>query len=299
MGLETVVNISDLVKANPTASDPKSQGDDHVRNLKTALLNAFAGFLGAVMVTGTDGGTANAYSLTPANPVPGYGTRMLAVFSPTVANTGAATLNISGLGAKALKSVAGEPLVAGDLQVGTIYGAFYTGAEFRLLSVTKNYMDQLVVSGLVPGVNDPANVGKFFQGGGTWALALPDQTGQAGKTLKTDGAVASWAPEPVSKTFASVPVVALDVDLSLGNYFTKTVAANSTFTFSNVPDAGYSFALELQVDAGTVFQFPATVKAVNNGIVPPLTIGKTHLLMFVKKSGSTRFRMSVAPNSEN
>lgn len=131
------------------------------------------------------------------------------------------------------------------------------------------------------------------------SIALPDQTGHAGHTLKSDGENEYWAPDPVSETFDSVPMPALDIDLSLGNYFTKTVAANSTFTFSNVPAAGCSWTLELQVDAGTVFTFPTTVKPMNNGVVPPLTVGKTHLLMFVKKSGSTRVRMSVSVNSEN
>lgn len=38
MALETVSHLSDLVATNPTAGDPVSQGDDHIRNIKTALL---------------------------------------------------------------------------------------------------------------------------------------------------------------------------------------------------------------------------------------------------------------------
>lgn len=38
MALETVAHISDLVATNPTSGDPVSQGDDHIRNIKTALL---------------------------------------------------------------------------------------------------------------------------------------------------------------------------------------------------------------------------------------------------------------------
>lgn len=150
MGLETVVNIADLVKTNPGGGDPKSQGDDHIRNLKIALLNDFAGFTGAVLVTGTDGGAVNAYTLTPANPVVTYGTKMIAVFAPTVSNTSAVTLEISGLGAKSVKSITGTALVNGDLIVGSIYAAFYAGTEFRLISVTKNYIDQIAFSTALP-----------------------------------------------------------------------------------------------------------------------------------------------------
>lgn len=151
MALESsVTNIADLNKAWPLGSDPKSSMDDHLRNLKTAMLNGFAGFTGSVMVTGTDGGAVNAYTLTPANPLPAYSTKMVAVFAPTVANTGAVTLNISGLGAQPVVSVSGAPLVANDLTVGGIYAAFYDGTAFRLLSVTKNYVDQLAFNNALP-----------------------------------------------------------------------------------------------------------------------------------------------------
>ena len=41
MGLEIPTFISDLVPTNPLATDTKGQGDDHIRNLKTALQNTF------------------------------------------------------------------------------------------------------------------------------------------------------------------------------------------------------------------------------------------------------------------
>ena len=46
-----------------------------------------------------------------------------------------------------------------------------------------------------------------------------------------------------------------------GNYFTKTINANSTFTFSNPPSSGTSFAftLELTHSSGTV-TWPSSVK---------------------------------------
>lgn len=44
MALESATNISDLVTTNPTAGDPKSQGDDHLRLLKTVLKNSVPDF---------------------------------------------------------------------------------------------------------------------------------------------------------------------------------------------------------------------------------------------------------------
>lgn len=51
MGLESVTFISDLVSTNPVGGDPKSAGDDHIRRIKSALLNTFPLVTGAVSVT--------------------------------------------------------------------------------------------------------------------------------------------------------------------------------------------------------------------------------------------------------
>lgn len=48
MALETVTHISDLNPLNPTSGDPKSEGDNHVRNIKSALKTTFANITGAV-----------------------------------------------------------------------------------------------------------------------------------------------------------------------------------------------------------------------------------------------------------
>ena len=85
-------------------------------------------------------------------------------------------------------------------------------------------------------------------------------------------------------------VGALDIDLSTGNYFTKTINANSTFTFSNPPASGTagSFTLELTHTSGTV-TWPASVKFPLD-TPPTLTAGKTHLFVFVTDDGGTRYR---------
>lgn len=51
MSLETGTYISDLVVTNPTSSDPKSQGDDHIRLVKSAVKATFPNVAGAVTPT--------------------------------------------------------------------------------------------------------------------------------------------------------------------------------------------------------------------------------------------------------
>lgn len=54
MGLETVTHISDLVVTNPTSADPKSEGDDHLRGIKTALKTDFPNITAPVTATAAD-----------------------------------------------------------------------------------------------------------------------------------------------------------------------------------------------------------------------------------------------------
>jgi len=153
MGLETVVNIADLNPLWPLGGDPASTSDDHHRNIKTALLNDFAGFTGAILVTGVDGGAADAYTLTPAHAVVAYTAKMLIEFMPTATNlTATPTINISGLGAKTIKTVANAAVLPGDLVLGTPTLLAYDGINARLLGPTKNYIDQLAFGSALPAL---------------------------------------------------------------------------------------------------------------------------------------------------
>ena len=99
----------------------------------------------------------------------------------------------------------------------------------------------------------------------------------------------------VSGTYAGnvVAMSALDVDCSTGNYFTKTINGNSTFTFSNVPASrSFAFVLELTHTSGTV-TWPSSVKFPSD-TAPTLTTGKTHLFVFETNDGGTRFRATTA-----
>ena len=64
MALESTTYINGLVVTNPTGTDPKSQGDDHIRLVKSAIKNTFSGVTGEVTATHTelnytDGVTSN------------------------------------------------------------------------------------------------------------------------------------------------------------------------------------------------------------------------------------------------
>lgn len=101
-------------------------------------------------------------------------------------------------------------------------------------------------------------------------------------TLDVDGAYTS-----------SVSAVgALDIDLSASNYFTKTIAGDSTFTFSNPPASGTvgSFTLEVNYSSGNI-TWPGSVYWNGTGqTAPSITGGKVQLYMFVTRDGGTTYR---------
>lgn len=153
MTVETVNYIADMVITNPANGDAKKEGDDHIRNIKKGLTQCFRGFTGAILCTGTDGGAADAYTLTPSAALVAYSTRLVVLFSPVADNlTTSPTLNISGLGAKAIKRINGASVVAGELVTTAVYMAIYNGAEFRLISPTKQYIDQLAFTSALPSL---------------------------------------------------------------------------------------------------------------------------------------------------
>jgi len=191
MALETGDYVSALVAANPASGDLKSQGDDHLRLIKTALKTSFAGFDGAIVLSGADTGTVNNYALTPSPELPAYVSKMMVLFTPAASNTTGSTLDISRLGAKTIKTVSGDALSSGDLVAGALYLLAYDGTDFRIVTgPTKNYVDQL-----------------------SFSSSLPSQTGNGGKYLKTDGTNAAWgdpyADAPLTGT-PTAPTAAVD-----------------------------------------------------------------------------------------
>jgi len=109
-------------------------------------------------------------------------------------------------------------------------------------------------------------------------------------------------------TFASAiygpakAVSALQLDLNTGNYFTKTISGNSTFTFANPAASGTvtAFTLELTHSSGTI-TWPSSV-VWNGGVgktAPTVTAGKTHLFMFVTDDAGTTYRGSALVDYDN
>jgi hypothetical protein len=133
MALESGNYINDLAITNPTSSDPKSQGDDHLRLLKTVLKETLNGFTGAILVTATDTGTATGHILTPSTALVSYTPMLCLLYKANITNTGALTVNVSGLGVRSIKTMAGADPTAGDIVAGYPMLLMYDGTNFVTL----------------------------------------------------------------------------------------------------------------------------------------------------------------------
>lgn len=192
MALESVTYINDLTVTNPTSTDPKSQGDDHLRNIKTAAKNSIAGFAGMVLVTGTEaqGSTVNDYTVTLSTSPAAYTASVLVLFKATHTNTSTCTLQINALGTKTLKDANGNALQADAITNGSVYLAFYDGTDFFLVNG--------LFYGITQALGDSSTkyATTAFVAGTSLAANLPAQTGNQGRFIYTDGSTASWQPIP-------------------------------------------------------------------------------------------------------
>ena len=78
MALESTTYIDGLVTTNPTGTDPRSQGDDHLRLVKSTLRSTFPNVAGAMTATHTELNLIDGYTGTTAelnyNDIPTLGT---------------------------------------------------------------------------------------------------------------------------------------------------------------------------------------------------------------------------------
>ena len=78
MALESTTYIDGLVTTNPTGTDPRSQGDDHLRLIKATIRSTFPNVSGAMTATHTELNLIDGYTGTTAelnyNDVPTLGT---------------------------------------------------------------------------------------------------------------------------------------------------------------------------------------------------------------------------------
>lgn len=78
-------------------------------------------------------GSSNAYVLTSGLSLAAYATGQTFRIRPNFTNSGAATINVDGLGAKSLTKQGSTALASGDLTSGRVYTITYDGTQFQVM----------------------------------------------------------------------------------------------------------------------------------------------------------------------
>lgn len=120
------------------AGFPEGMAPSDVNNAARALEGMIARWYKDGNGTLTTGGSSNAYTLTPNRTISAYADGDTFLIEANHTNTGAATLNVSALGAKSIVTVGGSALGAGEITSGGRYFVSYDGTNFQLLGTPKD-----------------------------------------------------------------------------------------------------------------------------------------------------------------
>lgn len=202
---------------------------------------------------GIVGGTADAITLTPSPAITLYSNGMRFAFLATGTNTGATTVNVSGLGAKSVKTLLGAALAAGDITSGNVYSMTYDGTDFRIHESPK----------VLPVTSGGTGNSTVTQGDILYASAANTlsklSAGTSGQYLKTQGAGANPAWSDLDGTWTDYSATSTIVGWS--SYTTKLIyyktvgnivfvsfnlqgtsnSGTTSFTVANAAAAGVAF----------------------------------------------------------
>ena len=280
MGLETASYISQLVATNPLATDPISQGDDHLRLIKSVLQTQFSGLSGTTAVTSSgaelnilDGVTATSTELNYLD-ITTLGT---SENSKAVTQSAGGVITVGGAAGDQVLKIASHDLVDGGLKLA---GSLVTSSAAEI-----NKLDGLGASTTELDYNDITTLG----------------TVQTSKTVTADASgVVNHADyvvqRPNFKDYAethqaigSIGGGTQDIDLTSGNVVSGTVdTGTTTFTFSNPPASANSgsFTLILTNGGSQTVNWPGSVDWAA-ATAPTLTTSGVDVLTFTTIDGGT------------
>ena len=280
MGLETASYISQLVATNPLATDPISQGDDHLRLIKSVLQTQFSGLSGTTAVTTSeaemnilDGVTATSTELNYLD-ITTLGT---SENSKVVTQSAGGVITVGGAAGDQVLNIASHDLVDGGLKLA---GTLVTSSAAEI-----NKLDGLGASTTELDYNDITTLG----------------TVQTSKTVTADASgIVNHADyvvqRPNFKDYAethqaigSIGGGTQDIDLTAGNVVSGTVdTGTTTFTFSNPPASANSgsFTLILTNGGSQTVNWPGSVDWAA-ATAPTLTTSGVDVLTFTTIDGGT------------
>lgn len=277
MGLETGTTIADLVATNPTAADPRSEGDDHIRLIKAVLKNDVisksAGTDGNLKFTGTGNRiTGDFNNATPANRVAFQASTAGDTFVSAITNGGVASSGFFAYNEPSLANSqwCGFAQLATESRIWSSYTGtptlgtylpmtFYTGGAERMRidtsgNVKLSSANPLLFSDGPIGIQSGGTSSiKIYTAGGTERFAW-DNTGNSLHTTAGGGlGYGTGAGGTVTQTTSKSTAVTLNKPCGKITMNNAALAAGATVTFLfNNSLATQNDNLTVTIDGGTV-----------------------------------------------
>lgn len=240
-----------------------------------------------------DTGAANVYVITPSPAISSYSAGQTYTVKITSANTGASTIAVSGLAAKAIKFNDGSALTSGTLPAGSLALLSYDGTNFQLVNVRPSGSGGDVSSNVAS-----STAGQFATFADTTGKLITPITNSGIPNL-TSGAISSTLTAPsgsivgtsdsqvltnknisgASNTLSNVNLASqVTGNLSVTNLNSGTSASSSTFwrgdgawaaptssvTTATPVTVGTNSTLVLTVDFTTNAAYKLIFSAINN-----------------------------------
>ncbi|USE79475.1 hypothetical protein NDR89_23070 [Cupriavidus gilardii] len=273
----TIADLSQSAGSNyPLGTD--TVGPDLDNYLRAGFSFTRQVFDGSSNLLGSIGGTANAITATCPVPFTAYVNGQTFRFVAASTNSGAATININGIGAKAITKAGNAPLVAGDMPAGAVIEVVYDGTQFQMVSLSRNGRTLLVANrsyyvattgndnndGLSPGtafatlqkawdtIKNTLDLGGF-------AVTVNVATGTYAPLLPSGFVIGATGPGSVtfagSSATISTSTLSAAIGASAGAQLTVTgfTVSNSLTDASGITSTGYGTLVA--VGSGMAFEF--------------------------------------------
>jgi hypothetical protein len=205
--------------------------------------SSFGSFL---TVAGTDTITA---TVSPS--LTAYAAGQMFAFVAANTNTGAVTINISSLGAKAITKNGNTALVASDLTANYLFVIVYDGTQFQVVGVSATTFANLTITGVL--TLSGAGVQMTSSGTGAWKMPVGTTaqrpTGASGLIrMNTTTAFPEWYDTTSSSwiSFNSVPSYSV-------NYLVVAGGAGGGFQYGGGGGAGGLLTSSTSLSIGTAY----------------------------------------------
>ena len=257
-------------QSTPTANIP--MGSNKITGLAVGTLASDAANLGQVqttaakLITSVSGVDTVTGIMSPT--LTAYAAGQLFYFVAAGANTGAVTLNIDGLGAKAVTRDGASALAAGDINSGEVVVVIYDGTRFQMINAANSFGNTTINGTLTVTGNTAlqANVSitSTLSVGGTFAVTgaatLGSTLAVTGKsdlptvsTASVNAAVAAITTATVTNltaTSASVASVNAGVALLTTATVTDLTASSASIASANIGNLQFTAASIASINAG-------------------------------------------------